>query len=256
MIPKSIFIYIQCLYFLTLSQFRVRYKNSFLGYIWALLNPLAFASVYYLAFKLIMRFDIPNYGLILLTAMFPWVWLSSSLVRGTSSIVDNSHMVKKMPFNFSVLPISMVSHDLMHFIFSIPVIVFFIVFSGNDLYITWIWQIPFLVIYQFILISSIVLFTSALNVFIKDIEYIISVSVSLLFFLTPIVYPITVVPEKYLFVYNLNPFIDLINSWRSVFLEGEINIISSLIRMICWTLVCILGFNFFNKRRFNFASIL
>lgn len=253
---KNIAIYVQCLYFLTLSEFRVRYKNSFFGYVWALLNPLAFASVYYLAFKLIMRFDIPDYGLILMTAMFPWVWLSNSLVKGTSSIVVNSHMVKKMPFNFSVLPLSMVSHDLMHFLLSLPVIFLFIILSGYDLYWSWIWQIPVLVFYQFTIIASIVLFTSALNVFVRDIEYIISVSVSLLFFLTPIVYPISVVPEQYLFIYNVNPFIDLISSWRSIFLNGELNLLITLIRLICWMIIFIIGFNFFNRKRYNFASIL
>ena len=161
-----------------------------------------------------------------------------------------------MPFNFSVLPLSMVSHDLMHFLLSLPVIFLFIILSGYDLYWSWIWQIPILVLYQFTIIASIVLFTSALNVFVRDIEYIISVSVSLLFFLTPIVYPISVVPEQYLIIYNVNPFIDLINSWRSVFLEGELNFLKTSIRFICWMIVFIIGFNFFNKKRYHFASIL
>ena len=88
-------IFFQTLYFLVQKELKVRYKGSFLGYLWAILNPLAFAFVYYLAFSIIMRFDIENYPIILITALFPWGWIVSSLVQGTLSFRTNSNLIKK-----------------------------------------------------------------------------------------------------------------------------------------------------------------
>ena len=69
---------------LVLKELRLRYKSSVLGYIWAVANPFAFAVVYYVAFKLIMRVDVPNYSIILLTGMFPWLWFTTSMINGTN----------------------------------------------------------------------------------------------------------------------------------------------------------------------------
>lgn len=213
----------QLLYFLTNKEFKIRYKNSFFGYLWAILNPLAFAMVYYFAFKLIMRFDIPNYGLILMTGIFPWQWVNNSLVKGTTSFVQNSSSIRRISFNYNVIPLSMVAHDMIHFMFSLPVIFIFMVISDLNLFLNYIWGIPMLLLMQFLFLSTLVTLFSTLNVFVRDIEYLITVMITLLFFLTPIVYPIDIVPEKYLFIYKLNPLMHIIESWRDLLLNGVIN---------------------------------
>jgi lipopolysaccharide transport system permease protein len=214
---------IQLLYFLTNKEFKIRYKNSLLGYLWALLNPLAFAVVYYFAFKLIMRFDVPNYGLVLMTGIFPWQWINNSLVKGTTSYVQNSSSIRKVSFNYNMIPLSMVTHDMIHFILALPIIFIFMHLSEMNFHLTYLWGIPMLLLMQFSLLAPLVTLFSTLNVFVRDIEYLITVIITLLFFLTPIVYPIDIVPENYLYFYKLNPFMHLIESWRALLLDGIIN---------------------------------
>jgi len=192
-------------FFLILLQkdLKVRYKRSVLGYFWALLNPLAYASVYYIVFNLIMRFDIPNYPIFLLTALFPWVWITNSLINGTLVFKNNSSLIKKANLKKIVLPLSSTAHETMHFIFSLPIIFIFIFYANLDFYFSWIWQIPLLIITQYYFLSSIVIIFSILNCYVNDIEYMVGIFLSLFFFLTPIVYSIEMVPQKYLFFYEI-----------------------------------------------------
>ena len=233
---------LQLLYFLTLKEFKLRYKNSFVGYIWAILNPLAFATVYFFAFKLVMKFDIENYSLILLTGLFPWVWINTSLSKGALSLVVNSGIIKKISFNYNMIPVSMVMHDLIHFVFSIPILLIYIFISGMEVHPSYFYGIPLLLIVQIIMLIPFVTILSTFNVFIRDVEYLTSVVLSLLFFLTPIVYPIDIVPEQYLFIYMLNPFVYLIELWRELFLNGNI-----LFRNVFFLLIFFIPFSVFSR---------
>ena len=78
------------------KELKVRYKSSMLGYFWALANPFAFALVYWVAFKLVMRVQMENYTVYLLTGLFPWLWLSVGINRATQSFIDNAMLVKKL----------------------------------------------------------------------------------------------------------------------------------------------------------------
>ncbi|EDZ64339.1 O-antigen export system permease protein RfbA [beta proteobacterium KB13] len=232
---------LQLLYFLTLKEFKLRYKNSFIGYIWAVLNPLAFASVYFFAFKLVMKFDIENYSMILLTGLFPWVWINTSLSKGALSFVANSGIIKKISFNYNMIPISMIMHDFVHFLFSIPILIIYILVTGMDLHFSYLIGIPILLITQIIMLIPFVTILSTFNVFIRDVEYLTSVALSLLFFLTPIVYPIDIVPEKFLHIYMLNPFVYLIELWRELFLNGKIifkNVFIILSVFVPFSIIC------------------
>ena len=85
------------------KEFRLRYKGSAIGYLWAILNPLCFAAVYFIAFKVILRFGQENYAIQLIVALFPWMWIVNSLVQGTNSIRNNLSLVKKVSFNYVIL---------------------------------------------------------------------------------------------------------------------------------------------------------
>src|ERR1017187_10114811 len=100
----------EVVYLLVLKELKVRYKSSFFGYLWALANPFAFALVYYIAFKVIMRVQMPNYSIFLLTAMFPWIWLTNSIVQASGSLRNNASLIKKVNLSCAVLPLSNVAH--------------------------------------------------------------------------------------------------------------------------------------------------
>jgi len=214
---------LELLYLLVRKEMKVRYKSSFLGYIWALANPFAYALVYWIAFKFIMRIEVENYSLFLITGIFPWLWLSASVVSGTRSLFVNATLVKKVNVPRAILPLSNVVQEMVHFAFALPVIVAFVCVAGDyALNASWLWQVPLLLAVQLAFIYPLALSMAVVNVFIHDIEHLVGIGFTLLFFATPMVYPITLVPEAYRHFFELNPFHALIQSWRSVFLQGTL----------------------------------
>jgi len=216
--------FFELLYLLVQKELKVRYKSSVLGYLWALANPFAFALVYYIAFKLIMRVQMPNYSIFLLTGMFPWVWLTNSFIQATGSFRHSASLVKKVDLARAVLPLGSVVHEMVHFCFALPIVCLFIFFTGSDVHLSWLWQFPVMSILQLILIYPVALILAISNVYVHDVEYLVSIGLSMLFFLTPIVYPVSMVPEKYRYYFDWSPISSLIESWRSVFLHGSFDI--------------------------------
>jgi lipopolysaccharide transport system permease protein len=210
----------ELLYLLVVKELKVRYKSRFLGYLWALANPVAFAFVYWIAFKLIMRVDMPNYSLFLIAGMFPWVWMSMGVTSGTRSFLANASLVKKASLPRAILPLSCVVQEMAHFLFALPVIIAFVVLAGDQpMAASWLWQIPLLMALQLAFIYPLTLSLALVNVYVRDIEYLVGIGFSLLFFVTPMVYPITMVPEAYRHYFELNPLHALMQSWRSVLLQ-------------------------------------
>lgn len=219
----------ELLYILVIKDLKVRYKSHFLGYLWALANPLAFAFIYWFAFKFIMRVEMANYSLYLITGIFPWIWLSNGSVNGARSFVHNASLIRKSNLRRPILPLSCVMQETVHFLFALPVIAAFLFFAGDlPLRASWLWQIPLLVALQIAFAYPIALSLAVVDVYVRDIEYLVGIGFSLLFFATPMVYPITMVPAEYRHLFELNPLHALIDSWRSVLLDGALQLPSPL----------------------------
>lgn len=211
------------LYLLVLKDLKVRYKSSLLGYAWALANPFMFSLVYWVAFKFVMRVEMENYSIFLITGMFPWIWLSSGITQATRVFHNNSTLIKKANLNRATLPLSVVLSEMVHFLFALPAIFLFLAYTDTQsLHLSLLWQIPLLIVIQLLFIYPVALIFSILNVFVRDIEYLVGVGFSMLFFATPMVYPLSMVPERYQVYFAANPLHALISSWRSVFLEGTL----------------------------------
>jgi homopolymeric O-antigen transport system permease protein len=213
----------ELLYVLVRKELKARYKNHFLGYVWALANPFAFAFVYWIAFKFIMRLEIDNYSLFLITGMFPWVWMSVGVTGATRSFVINASLIRKVNLPRAILPLGNVAQEMVHFGFALPVIIAFLWFTGeigpNP---SWLWQIPVLVTLQVAFVYPLALSFALANAYVRDVEYLVGIGFSLMFFATPMVYPIALVPEAYRHWFELNPVHALMQSWRSVFLQGTL----------------------------------
>jgi len=213
----------ELLYVLVRKELKARYKNRFLGYVWALANPFAFAFVYWIAFKFIMRLDIENYSLFLITGMFPWVWMSVGIAGATRSFVINASLIRKVRLPRAILPLGNVAQEMVHFGFALPVIMAFLWFAGEIRPMaSWLWQIPLLLAVQVAFVYPLALAFAVANAYVRDIEYLVGICFSLLFFATPMVYPIAIVPEAYRRWFELNPLHALMQSWRSVFLQGTL----------------------------------
>lgn len=229
--------WVELLYLLVLKELKVRYKRSFFGYLWAIANPFVFALVYCIAFKFIMRVQMENYILFLLTGMFPWAWLSQSVIQGTESFTNNQSLVRRVVLPKFILPLSNVMQEMVHFIFAIPVIWLFFIVNGEHIYFgPMVLQLPMMIIIQVFIAFPLTLMGAIMNVYVRDVQYLIGIFFSVLFFATPMVYPLSMVPADYQFYFTLNPFYWLIDSWRLVF-KGEIIPIYHLANLAFYTVI-------------------
>jgi lipopolysaccharide transport system permease protein len=206
---------------LTQKELKVRYKNYVLGYIWSVANPLALSAVYYVAFKIVMRVNIPDYTLFLIAGLFPWQWFANSVGASCGVFLGNASIIKKVNFPRNILPLAIVLQDMIHFVLSIPVIVLFIFIYDRTPHVCWIWGIPLLLVIQLFMTYGVALVVSSVNMFFRDMERLTGILLMFLFFLTPILYSADMVPKEYAFWSKfLNPFTPLVISWRLMFLEG------------------------------------
>lgn len=212
------------LYLLARQELKARYKGRVLGYVWSLAHTFALAFVYWIAFKIIMQLDMPNYSVYLITGMFPWVWLSVGVMSATRSFVVNAPLIREMGLAHAILPLSNVAQEMVHFILALPAVIAWVVLAGGyDASVSWLWQIPLMLVLQAAFVYPIALGCALANAYVRDIEYLLGIGFPLLFFATPMVYPISIVPEPLHHYFELNPLHALMQSWRSVFVEGALD---------------------------------
>jgi lipopolysaccharide transport system permease protein len=209
---------------------KVRYRNSILGIAWSWANPLLMMLVLTVVFNLLAgRSDLPHFHVFVLSALLPWNFFSSSVTRATSSIIDNANLVKKTYFPREVLPISIVLADLVNFIVALPVFFGLALASGAELS-WWALLLPLTILIQLAFTIGLTLATSALDVFYRDTQIILSVGLQAWFFLTPVIYPISTVPQQLtvlgitlnaqLWLRRLNPMASIVASYRDLLYWG------------------------------------
>lgn len=206
------------------KEITLRYKRTYLGFLWSLLIPLLTGLVLFIAFNVFMRFEIENFALFILAALFPWTWFSASVIMSTNALVGNASLIKKVIFPKHFLLLAIVIAQLINFIFSLPILLGLVYYYGSAPTLSWLIGIPVLVGVQFIVIYGLSLIVSMANAFFRDLEYIVTVLIGLLFWMTPIIYPIEAVPEKYRVLLIMNPVTYLIQSWRDLFFYNTINL--------------------------------
>jgi len=179
--------------------------------------------VLYVVLSTFIRIDVEDYGLVLLAGLFPWTWFQTSLVTAVGSFAGNGPLIKKVYFPRFVLPLATVFNNGAQFALSLPVITLLLLISGYTPSWTWLIGIPYLLAVQAVLIMGIVLFIASVDVYFRDLEHLTDVFVGLIwFYLTPVIYPLSIVPEKYHAWMMLNPMTSLIEGWRDVFLDNQI----------------------------------
>jgi lipopolysaccharide transport system permease protein len=200
----------------------LKYKRTALGFFWSLLNPLLTTMVLFVAFKIIMRFEMKNYVLFLLSAMFPWNWFAGSVQLSANALTHNASLIKKVLFPKHLLILSLVSSQLITLVCSLPILALLLFFYGSAPRLTWLYGIPLLILIQFCAITGTALLISVMNAYFRDIEHIIGVFLNMLFWLTPILYPLSVIPENLRSLLIFNPMFYLIQSWRDVIMGNAV----------------------------------
>ncbi len=241
---------------LTQREIKARYKQSYVGYAWVLLNPLAQLLVYSFVFSMVFRFPTNNvpYIIFLYAALLPWTLFQSSIMSGTQSLVENASLLKKVNFPREVIPYASVLSKIVDFGFSALLFLILSLILQVKLSPTIIFFIP-IFFAQLLLTTGIALMLSAFNLFYRDIQYLANLLMMVWMYMTPIVYPLSLVPSKYVWLYKLNPMVGIIEGYRSSIFGYPFEISIIIWSVVISIIVFLVGYVLFKKIEKMFADI-
>ena len=202
-------------------ELRIRYKQSLLGTLWAILQPLALMILFVIVFSRFVQLpsdDIP-YPIFSYTALLPWTFFATAITFGIPTLVNNMNLVTKIYFPREILPLASIGAALVDFAIASVMLFVLLLFYRIPLYSTWVW-VPVLVLVQTGFTIGVILPASALNAFYRDVRFVIPLATQIWMYATPIIYPASAVPEWLRPFYFLNPMAGLIVSYRRVILQG------------------------------------
>jgi len=241
---------------LTQKEMKVKYKSSFFGYFWSIGHPLAFALVFFVAFKIVMRIEVENYAVFLIAGLFPWQWFNNAATSSPLVLFQNASIIKKVNFPRNLITFTQVLLDMIHFIFAIPVIVLFLLMYHKYPTLTWLYGIPALLLIQFCITYGLCLIISSINLFFRDLERLTVIFMTLLFYFTPVFYPDSMVPAKYQYALKMNPLALLIINWRNIFLYGKLDLSFLLLSFIYSIAILAIGYYVYRKLSWKYAEVL
>lgn len=235
---------------LVIRNLKVRYKNSALGVLWSLLNPLLMTLVFTVVFTIMIpRGSQPNYPVFFMCGFLPWSFFASSLTGATGSIVDNAPLIKKVYFPREILPLAEVLSNLVNFLIAL-VVLFAMLVVFRMRFTPALLMLPLIILAQFMFTCGMSFLLATANVFYRDTQHILEVLLQAWFFLTPIFYPITFLPEQYRFLglvvdvrlwtRRLNPMASLVASYHDVLYLGEPTGLDFFLRTFVTCLVVLL----------------
>jgi ABC-type polysaccharide/polyol phosphate export permease len=202
------------------KDLKVRYKNSALGFLWSLLNPLLMMLVYTLVFTRIFPTGVTNFPIFVLIGLLPWNWCQRGLSSAATSLLDNRTIITKVYFPRVLLPVSAVISEGVNFLLALPVL-FALMFYLGAPFTPWIAYIPVLILIQAMLLIGLGLFLAGLNVIFRDTGVILEVVLLAWFFLTPVFYDIKrTYPDTAAWVFRFNPMASIIEQYRTILYEG------------------------------------
>jgi len=216
---------------LILKDFRIRYRNMSLGVLWSLLNPLVMMGVLTFVFtKIFSNPGTQNFPVFVLCGLVPFSFFSIAWITGTTSIVDNTSLVKRVPLPREIVPIASVFSNCIHLLVQILLLLCAVLLFGRGVNRQWIW-LPVVWALEVVFVCGMVLITATLNVYIRDTRYIVESANTVLFWLVPIFYSFDKIPARYKEVYQLNPVAALVLCLRHILLQAEAPPTSTLVRL-------------------------
>jgi len=253
---KLIWHYRELLWNLAYREINQRYKQSVLGYAWVILNPLFQLIVMNFVFSTVLK--VPSQGvpfiIFLTVGLLPWNFFVSSLSSSANALVGNSNLITKIYFPREILVYSTIIAKFVDFLFSCIVLVIFFIIFKITVPLTIIW-VPLIFFIQVIFTIGLSLILASFNLFYRDIQYLLNLITLLWMYLTPIMYPVEIIPQKYRFVFSLNPMSVIINAYKQTILGGgQPNYTSLAIAFFMSVFVLFIGFYIFKKSEGQFAD--
>lgn len=231
-----------------------KYKKSFLGVLWSFLNPLLQIGVYALVFPLIMKSNETNYTVFICCGLIPWNFFSASINRSSFIMIENSNILKKVFFPREILPISVVTSELVNFVISTLIILGFVLGYGFGL-TKFVLFYPLILLVQYVLLVGVSFFISSITVYLRDLQHFVGVFLQLLFYATPIAYSANVIPDNFKWILKYNPMTYIIEGFRDIFYYQQLPDIQALLIVLgIGVVLCVIGYLVFSKLQRGFAE--
>ncbi len=251
----------QLIWTLALSDFKKKFVGSYLGIFWMFMQPIVSIVIYYFVFQIGFKSnpvkDMP-YILWLMPGIIPWFFFNDTLQSGVSTLISYKHLVKKMVFRIDILPImKVISSLIFHLIFIYILIVVFLLFGEKPS--LWWFQSMYYLICNVVLVLGLVYLTSAINVFVKDMGQVVSIFLQFGFWIAPIMWDMSMMPEKIHWILRLNPFTYIVDGFRDCFVYHVGFWTKPVWGIYFWVLTCIVfggGIKLFKKMKPHFADII
>lgn len=253
---KEIYEYREMIASLVKKDLRGRYKGSFLGFLWTFINPLLQLIIYTLVFSVIMRAGYEQYYLFLFVALIPWIFFQSSVQDGSTSILREKDMIKKIYFPRAVMPIATVTSGFVNMLLTFIVIFVVLIISGRGInFLALIVGLPVVMAVEYLLCLGVALIVSALTVYFRDLQYILGIVTMGLQYVSPVMYDVSIVPERFRFIFNLNPMTHILNIYRQVLYYKQFPDLANLTYAFLFGIGSIIfGLLIFNKLQKGFAE--
>lgn len=241
---------------LTITDFRLKYSNTILGFFWSLLNPLLTFAVLYIVFSMFIKIDAPHYPLFLLLGILMWNFFMEGTLNGMSSLANRPNLVKKVNMSKPAIVLSACLNSFITFILNMAVFfIFCMIFRARIGIASLLLVITVGTLFLIILALSLVL--SAYYTKYKDLKHIWAFVLSVGFWVTPIVYPLSLVPQKYLSSYMLNPLAMIVTDSRQAVIYNSLPNLWGIFALAAFSaLLLIICFRIFKKRAPHFADYI
>jgi len=245
------------LWSLTQRELKARYRASVLGFLWTFLNPTLQMLTYGLVFNVLLRQQIRHFLFFQFVGLLPWIFFSASVVAGATAISDRRDLLTKVRFPPQVLPATVVATNLANYLLSLPLMI-----ALGLIYREWpTWHaiaFPIVLLIQVLFTLGLAYVVSAINVAFRDLQHIVSNLVTLWFFLTPVLYEISTIPEPYRgWIIWLNPMAPLIASYQRLFYHHQLPEIRPLAYVAAVSIALLwLASQVFEQRREEFAELV
>lgn len=253
---KELYSYREMFKNLVAKELRARYKGSILGFLWTFINPLMMLVVYSIVFSFVMRSNIEHYSMFLFVGLLPWTYFQTSVIMGNSSIVGNANLIKKIYFPRAILPLAVVASNLINYILCLFILIPALLVFNIKLTVA-LTAFPFVLLVQTLVVIALTLLVAAANVYFRDLEHITGVLMMAWFFLTPILYTTSMVPEEAKPYFTLNIMTPVIEAYQAIFYYGQFPDFASLGRMaVLFTVILVCSLALFYRLQKAFAEEL